>query len=237
MTQFIVDPSFWEVFPEAKIFTLAVENIDNHIDPAKNGEFKRLLRQAFEAAEDHVALSPFASNPVIAKWREAFTRFKKKKGVRSSIEALLKRVDKDSPLSPINPLVDIYNSISLTYAVPCGGEDIDKIEGDIHLGKAKGGEPFFPLGAEEDAPALPEEICYFDNEGAVCRCFNWREAERTMLTEETTRAALVIEAIDNESAKQAKEAIEALQKAIEDYFGVKGTIKVADKENPSHQLL
>ncbi|BDW49863.1 hypothetical protein LG21E20_15250 [Lactococcus formosensis] len=34
--------------------------------------------------------------------------------------------------------MDIYNSISLRYGVPCGGEDLDKINGDLHLGLAKG---------------------------------------------------------------------------------------------------
>ena len=157
--------------------------------------------------------------------------------MRSSIEALLKRVDKDKPLSTINPLVDIYNSVSLTYAVPCGGEDLDKIVGDLHLGKAKGGESFRPLGEDEDSPALPEEICYYDADGAVCRCFNWREAERTMLTEGTQKAVLVIESIDSESAQAGEEAIHALKERLADYFGIEGKIQVADKANPSHVLL
>ena len=37
---------------------------------------------------------------------------------------------------------EIYNSTSLKYAVPCGGEDLQSIDGDMHLGKAIGGEPF-----------------------------------------------------------------------------------------------
>ena len=32
----------------------------------------------------------------------------------------------------INPLVDVYNSVSLSYTVPCmGGEDLAKIVGDF----------------------------------------------------------------------------------------------------------
>ncbi|MFP9039074.1 phenylalanine--tRNA ligase beta subunit-related protein, partial [Enterococcus faecalis] len=81
-----------------------------------------------------------------AQWRQAFTTFKTKKGARSSIEALLKRVNQEREFFPINPLVDIYNSISLSFGVPCGGEDIEKIAGNLHLGKAQGGESFLPLG-------------------------------------------------------------------------------------------
>ncbi|HCD72205.1 MAG TPA: hypothetical protein DEQ04_06605 [Thermovirga lienii] len=39
---------------------------------------------------------------------------------------MLKRISKGEHIGTINPLVDIYNSISLRYALPCGGEDIDK---------------------------------------------------------------------------------------------------------------
>ena len=138
--------------------------------------------------------------------------------------------------NPINPLVDIYNSVSLSYAVPCGGEDIDKIEGGLHLAKAQGGEPFFPLGAETDAPALPEEIIYHDDEGAVCRCLNWREAKRTMLTEETRDAVLVIEAVNEEQAKRAQAAMQELQYLVEDYFGVKGEITHLTMEHPSVEI-
>lgn len=59
--------------------------------------------------------------------------------------------------NPINPLVDIYNSVSLSYAVPCGGgEDLAKIVGDLCLGRAQENESFFPLGDESDAPALAD---------------------------------------------------------------------------------
>ena len=99
---------------------------------------------------------------------------------------------------------------------------MNKIVGNLRLGKAKGGESFFPLGAESDAPALPEEIIYYDDEGAVCRCLNWREAQRTMLTEETKDAVLVIEAINAEQARRARAAMEELQDLVKDYFGVQG---------------
>ena len=67
------------------------------------------------------------------------------------------------------------------------------------------------MGADSDAPALPEEIIYYDEQGAICRCLNWREAQRTMLTEETQAAVLVIESINAEQAARGAQAIEALK--------------------------
>ena len=230
-----VENEFWELFPRAQISIMVAKGLDNSVDESKD-LFKSLLDKGSKRAEDFISDEPFTQNEIIQEWRQAFTKFKTKKGARSSIEALLKRVSQGREFNPINPLVDIYNSVSLSYAVPCGGEDIDKIEGGLHLAKAQGGEPFFPLGAETDAPALPEEIIYHDDEGAVCRCLNWREAKRTMLTEETRDAVLVIEAVNEEQAKRAQAAMQELQYLVEDYFGVKGEITHLTMERPSVEI-
>mgnify|MGYP000994808466 FL=1 len=226
-----VENEFWTLFPEGQISVLVVKGLDNTVDESKDPYFKSLLDKGAKRAEEYITDDNFTQNEVIQEWRQAFSKFKTKKGARSSIEALLKRVSQGREFNPINPLVDIYNSVSLSYAVPCGGEDLEKIAGHLRLGKAKGGESFFPLGAESDAPALPEEIIYYDDEGAVCRCLNWREAQRTMLTEETKEAVLVIEAINAEQARRARAAMEELQDLVKDYFGVQGELTHLTAEN------
>lgn len=84
-------------------------------------EIKEALMASNEEAKKYFIKDNFSENPVISVWREAYQKFKTKKGVRSSIEALLKRVEKGNEVSSINPLVDIYNTISLKYGMPCGG--------------------------------------------------------------------------------------------------------------------
>ena len=226
-----VENEFWTLFPEGQISVLVVKGLDNTVDESKDPYFKSLLDKGAKRAEEYITDDNFTQNEVIQEWRQAFSKFKTKKGARSSIEALLKRISQGREFNPINPLVDIYNSVSLSYAVPCGGEDLEKIAGHLRLGKAKGGESFFPLGAESDAPALPEEIIYYDDEGAVCRCLNWREAQRTMLTEETKEAVLVIEAINAEQVTRAQSAMQELQDLVKDYFGVQGELTHLTAEN------
>lgn len=229
----IVDDNFWEVFPDAQISILSVKGLNNQVDESQDPYFQDLLHQASKKALAFLPDESFSQNEVIQEWREAFGKFKTKKGARSSIEALLKQVSQGREFQPINPLVDLYNSISLTYALPCGGEDVASIQGDLHLGKAKGGESFFPLGAVEDAPALPEEIIYYDEAGAVCRNLNWREAQRTMLTENTKDAVLVIEAVNPRQKVRAQEAMEALNQLIHDYFDVTGQVTHLTHQQPS----
>ncbi|NEW61770.1 hypothetical protein GMA11_00045 [Granulicatella sp. zg-ZJ] len=228
----IVDKEFFNLFPNGSLFVLSLKGIDNHAKEDKYDFFKNKLDSATVSAKQFLTEDTFTQNEVIKEWREAFATFKTKKGARSSIEALLKRVSQDREFTPINPLVDLYNSVSLSYGVPCGGEDIARIQGDLHLGQAKGGEPFFPLGAEEDSPALPEELIYYDNEGAVCRSLNWREAQRTMLTEETKDAVFVMEAINEHQAKRCHEAIHTLNDLLQEYFGKQGDIAVLTNEQP-----
>ena len=118
--KFLIEDEFWNLFPEAKIGIVVSKGIDN------SGNISdELLRTGEKQITKYLAEKEFSKNQVIKVWRDAFLKFKTKKGARSSIEALLKRVHKGGNLNSINPLVDIYNYISLKYALPCGGEDID----------------------------------------------------------------------------------------------------------------
>lgn len=229
MKNFIIEDEFWTIFPNAKIGVVICQGIDNAIrDKEQYGE---MILDAEKEAMKYLQNAEFSNNPVIKVWREAFQRFKTKKGARSSIEALLKRVHKGDHIGSINPLVDIYNSISLRYALPCGGEDIDKFAGDIRLTMADGNEEFIPLGTDENAPPYEGEIVYKDDKGAICRCWNWREAVRTMLTENTRNAFLCIELTDQSRLMEFENALKDLAKAVQGNLGGISTISILDINN------
>ena len=221
MKKFIIEDDFWSIFPSARIGVVVCHGIDNSIKD--KGTYKEMILNSEKEALKYLQNSEFSSNEVIQVWREAFQKFKTKKGARSSIEALLKRVYNGNHLSAINPLVDIYNSISLRYALPCGGEDIDTFAGDIRLTKAAGNENFVTLGTDKSEPPYEGEIIYKDNEGAICRCWNWRESVRTMLTENTKNAFLCIELVDEKRTEEFKNALKDLEITVHDNLG--GTCK------------
>lgn len=223
MKKFITEADFWDLFPNAKIGVVICHDIDNSIKDEE--KYKEMLLEAEKEALKYLTNEEFSSNEVIKVWREAFQKFKTKKGARSSIEALLKRVHNGNHLGTINPLVDIYNCISLRYALPCGGEDIDTFVGDIRLTKAVGNENFVTLGTEKSEPPYEGEIVYKDNEGAICRCWNWRESVRTMLTENTKNAFLCIELVDEKRTEDFENALKDLAKTVQDNLG--GTCKIS----------
>jgi DNA/RNA-binding domain of Phe-tRNA-synthetase-like protein len=229
MKNFIIEDDFWSVFPDAKIGVVICHGVDNSIKD--NEQYNEILLKAEQEAFHYLHDSEFGNNEVIKVWREAFQKFKTKKGARSSVEALLKRVNNGNHIGTINPLVDIYNSISLRYALPCGGEDIDKFVGDIRLTKADGNEEFVPLGTDENAPPYEGEIVYKDNNGAICRCLNWREAVRTMLTETTRNALLCIELTDEKRLEEFENALKDLAKTVQDNLGGTCKISILDIKN------
>ena len=152
-------------------------------------------------------------------------------------EALLKRISKENHLGTINPIVDIYNSVSLSHAMPCGGEDIDRMEGNLLLTRADGDEPFYVIGSDENQPPFPGELVYKDDRGAVCRCWTWREAKRTMLTEETKNAMLCCELIDLQRWEDFLDVLECLKRETEEKLGGKAQIKILDIDHREAELL
>ena len=228
MSKIIVKQDFWDVFPEAEIAVIAANGVNNNIS---SNEIAVNLKKANENAKKLLTTDVLSENKLISVWREAYKKFKTKKGVRSSIENLLKRVEKGNPVGEINPLVDIYNTVSLTYGIPCGGEDIDMIQGDMLLTKAIGGESFLALGDENEDCALPEEIVYKDDLGIVCRCWNWRDGARTMLTEKTKNAVLVIESVDPARHDDLLEAANALASLVKEHLGGKVDMSLLNIDN------
>ncbi len=229
MKKFIIEDDFWELFPNAKIGIITCNGIDNTIKD--ENQYKDMISQGEKEALNHLPNEEFSSNEVIKVWRDAFKKFKTKKGARSSIEALLKRVSTGKGLGTINPLVDIYNSISLKYAMPCGGEDMDKFIGDIRLSKATGDESFITLGSDKSEPPYEGEIVYKDDEGSICRCWNWRESVRTMLTEDTKNAFLCIELVDENREKEFENALKELSQLVEENLGGKSEISILHINN------
>ena len=237
MKKLILDETLFDKFPAAQLEYFTVNEIDNHVNEKDDPFFEKLLADAKEESKQYLQEETFRNNPVVASWRKVYQQFKKKKGARSSIEAMLKRVSQDRDFKPIIPLVDLYNSISLRYGVPCGGEDLDQMDGDMHLGVTTGGDGFWPLGADDNEPTLPEEVCYYDQAGAICRCWNWREAKRTMLTEDTTHAVLVTEAATQEQAQNMDAAMQELRKLVRDFFKVEPSeIITLNRDNPSGEM-
>ena len=234
MRRFVIEPSFWELFPEASIGVILLKNYENAAESPQ--ELVDMLAESNILAAQYLTAENFSDNPVIQVWRQAYRKFRTKKGVRCSIEALLKRSRGDNPAHTINPLVDIYNSASLRYALPVGSEDLDTFVGDLRLTITEGGDAFRLIGEEEDDPSLPGELVYKDDAGAVCRCFNWRDGQRTMITEKTRNAFMIIENIEPERIGDLKALMDFVQENAETYLHAEVTRMILDIDHRETEL-
>jgi DNA/RNA-binding domain of Phe-tRNA-synthetase-like protein len=87
MKRFTVEDDFWSLFPDAKIGIVICKNIDNTLGEQET--YEAMLGDAEKEALKYLQEPEFSDNEVIKVWREAFQKFKTKKGARSSIEALV----------------------------------------------------------------------------------------------------------------------------------------------------
>ncbi|HEQ8251688.1 TPA: B3/4 domain-containing protein [Streptococcus pyogenes] len=218
MVEFVADQSFWELFPDAKLGVVLLKDVQNQAESPE--DVKQLLAESHELAKAYLTADNFSDNQVVQVYRKAYQHFKTKKGARSSIEALLKRVSNGQSIPSINPLVDIYNAASLRFGLPVGAEDSDSFIGDLRLTITDGGDDFYLIGDADNNPTLPNELCYKDDIGAVCRCLNWRDGERTMATEHTQNAFLIIE------------ALKFIEGSAKMYLHAITSVHVLDKDNP-----
>lgn len=239
MKQFVCEESFWELFPEASIGVVVADGIlpTDQVSEEHAAQAAKLLDRANVLAQKWVPNNTISKNEVPAVWREAYRKFKTKKGARCSVENLLKRVLKDNPVGHINPSVDISNAISLKYAMPMGAENVDAFEGTFRLAVTEGGDHFLPIGSDENDPTLPGELCYLDDAGAVCRSWNWRDGQRTAVSDDTPHCVFIMENVQPERIDDLRAAIDELAGQLEEILGATITHKeILTREQPQMDL-
>ena len=230
---FKIDPKILERFPGLNIGVVIIKSADN------SGASEEILTQLKEREDRIKSAQPdLSTEPKIESWRKAYAAFgAKPKEDRSSVENLYRLVLRGVSLRHINKLVDIYNLISLKHTLPVGGEDTDKIKGDILLTFAGPNEtPVLLLGDKEPHPPKAGEVVYKDGISTICRRWNWREADRTKLTEQTKNCILVIEGLPPISRQEIESATSELARLVEKHCKAVVSWKVlhhAEPESPS----
>lgn len=198
--------------PDYRALLMVVDGIE----PAASNEISEgLLLEAEASARARLAKQPVTELPHIAAWREAYKAFGAKPNkTRNSLEALTRRVEKGLPR--VNRLTDIYNAISVRHQIPLGGEDLDKYSEAPRLIRATGNEDFLTSIDGKTVVENPNvgEAVWMDGGNVTCRHWNWRQSPRTALSNETTRALFIVDALEPISDEALKAAANELATAI-----------------------
>ena len=210
----IADEIF-EKFSGLNIGVITAKNINN---AGAEDEIQNFIRAQEKEIREKYNAETLSENPKISVWRKVYSSFgAKPKKNKCSVESLYRLTLQGNDLRHISKIVDLYNFISLKYMLPVGGEDIDQMTGDVVLAFAKENEvPVLLLGDKVPRAPHPGEVIYKDDVSTLCRRWNWREADRTKLTEETKNCIMVIEGLppvsQNEVESATKELMELAQK-------------------------
>lgn len=202
-----VEASVFERFPGYRALAVHADDLAPAGDHAA-----LLLREAVATARARHDGSPPSAHPHIAAWRSAYSAFGAKPSrFHNSAEALLRRAVRDGVPS-ITPLVDLYNAVSIAHVLPVGGEDRDRLAGEVVLRFAEGCEPFETVEAGEpvEQPVAPGEVVWRDRAGVTCRRWNWRQCTRTALREGSSRALFLFDALPPYSDGELDAAVETL---------------------------
>jgi DNA/RNA-binding domain of Phe-tRNA-synthetase-like protein len=204
-----VDEAVFALRPDYRAVLLAVDGI---IPGPSDASSDALLQAAETSARQALRDVPVDQLPHVASWRDAYRGFgAKPQRTRNSVEALLRRAA-GSGLPRVNRLTDLYNAVSVLHRLPLGGEDLIRYAGAPRLVRATGEEPF-DTGAE-GAPVVehpePGEVVWCDSAGVTCRRWNWRQASRTQLRDDTTTALFILDALDPMTDEELQAAADDL---------------------------
>lgn len=215
---FSIDVEMKRKYPSINIGLAIIKGVTiKKADPALQEEVDEFVQ-----SQSNLTNELIGSYPEIQSYRKVY----KEMGIdwhskRPSPEALLRRIALKKGLYNINTCVDAYNLIVMKHRVSSGAFDLDKIKFPTVLRFPKEGEEILLLGDKEPTKYKPIDLAYFDKNGGYNIYFNYRDAQRTAVTEETKNIILNIDGIYSISRDQVEQSLKENIEIITKYCGGK----------------
>jgi len=232
MRKIIIDQEIFNQFPSFKRGIIMVSEI---VNAPGNKRIKKLLNKEIEGKTGQNLME----DELVKAWDEVHLKFGSDPNqFLPSIKSLLKRIAQGGGLPFINSVVALFNYISIKYLVPCGGDDIDKVEGNLRLGPAKGNESFIPLGTQDKENPESGEVIYFDSKtlNVMCRRWNWRNGDFTKITEATKKIVINLDGINPASQSLIEQARDELAQLLIEQCQAKTTTDLLNKDKPEIKI-
>ncbi|MBI5448847.1 lysine--tRNA ligase [Candidatus Gottesmanbacteria bacterium] len=142
---------------------------------------------------------------------------------RPSPEALLRRIALGKGLYTVNTCVDAYNLVVMKYRVSVGAFDYDNVKFPTVLRYAGEGDEILLLGDKEPTKYTAKELAYYDQNGGYNIDFNYRDAQRTMVTENTKNIWINVDGVYGITPTQVERSLQESIAMITKYCG--GTVE------------
>lgn len=234
--RYIVDKEIFARYPNFRRGVLVARNVDN---TRENPDVLALLRES-EALARAPELENFQDHPRLAVWADVFRSMNLNPNrYPPSVLNLIKRARKGTELPYVNTLVALFNCVSLRHLIPCGGDNLEAVTGDLYLGFAKGDESYVPLGRPDVVENPPAgEVIYMDtgNKDVFCRAWCWKNGDRSKLLPETRWAAINVEVNQENPDEAVREIAGELAGRLNNYTGADVELHVMSPDSREFTL-
>lgn len=214
---------FTDKYPSATVGYAILEGLEiSQSSPELEKE-----KQIFLKSYSDLDTEKLGKYPEIISYRQMY----KQMGIdwhsrRPSPEALLRRVALGKDIYSINTCVDAYNLIVMNNRVSVGAFDLDRLQLPVELTIGTGNEQILLLGDDEVTQIQPGEVFYQDQKGPYNLDYNYRDAQRTKVTEATKNIWINVEGVYDISEELVRETLNQTIDIVQKYCG--GT--VVDKD-------
>jgi DNA/RNA-binding domain of Phe-tRNA-synthetase-like protein len=230
--RFCIEEEVFRMFPQFCRGIVVASGTDNS-RPCP--ELEKLLQEEQEKMRQDPTID-LATHPRLVAWKEAYRQFGSNPNkFTPSIVFLAKQVKAGKTVRSISPAVDAFNLISIRHVIPCGGDDMASIEGDVTLGRAVSDETFAPIfKPEEIERPEPGEVIYVNRftKRILCRRWNWRNADFSKMTPETKNLAINVDGmLPAIGRSELEEAAEELKQLLVKFCGGNISVHFLDAQN------
>lgn len=234
-----IEPEIFEEYPSFCRGVVLAWDLDN--TSHTRTEIEPKFRERIAEIETHPEIN--ADLPRVRAWYDIYASFKLQSAtnIHPSVGNLLRRIRKgDGAKIPfISTLVCISNLMSLTYLVPSGIVDADRIEGNLIVGRASGKERFLPFGSERSVSPEVGEIIYYDDasDSVLCRAWNSRGSQLSAVLPTTQRAIIDLDGLTSVISRQElRGATEELAMLVSRYCGGQSRCELLASDCPSIEV-
>ncbi len=227
---FSIDPAVAQNYPSINIGIAIIKNINiKKTNLNLSSEINKFVQE-----QSHLSNEIISSYPEVITYRKLYKEMRVDwHSRRPSPEALLRRISQKKDLYQINTCVDAYNLVVLKNRVSVGAFDYDKFHFPTIMRFPKEGEEILLLGDKEPIKFKPTELAYFDQLGGYNIDFNYRDAQRTAVTENTKDIMLNIDGIYDITREKVEKSMQESINIILKYGGGKvelaGIVSAAQK--------
>lgn len=213
---FTIDERVKKIYPSVSVGIALIKNVKI----AKTDENLEKEKMEFLESLKGKTTEDLGKYPEILSYRKLY----KEMGIdwhsrRPSPEALLRRMALNKGLYAINTCVDAYNLVVMKHRVSVGAFDLDKFQLPTVLRFPQKGEEILLLGDEQPTQYKEKELAYFDRIGGYNIDFNYRDAQRTAVTESTKNLLINVDGIYDISPQQVEKSLHESVAMIVKYCG------------------